>query len=249
MDKLILKPGREKSLKRRHPWVFSGAVAKVQGSPGPGDTVGVWSASGEFLAVAAYSPESQIVARVWDFEERAVDAAFFGERIERAVGQRRALMGAAGAMRLGAAHAPPPRLPEAARLGRRGLAHGARAAGGPLRRAALGPRPRRPRRGAVAARPGAAGAGARARARGVVGHGGGSRISVNKVLELLEKILGRPLQIERIEKQHGDVSHTYADTTRAVQELGFAPKIPLERGLAAEAGWVIENQGLLGVAN
>ena len=100
MDKLILKPGREKSLKRRHPWVFSGAVAKLQGTPGPGETVGVWSATGEFLAVAAYSPQSQIVARVWDWEERAIDAAFFRERMERAVGQRRALMGEVGAMRL-----------------------------------------------------------------------------------------------------------------------------------------------------
>jgi 23S rRNA (cytosine1962-C5)-methyltransferase len=100
LNKLILKPGREKSLKRRHPWVFSGAVAKVQGGPGPGETVGVWSATGEFLAVAAYSPESQIVARVWDWEERAIDSTFFRERIERAVGQRRALMGEAGAMRL-----------------------------------------------------------------------------------------------------------------------------------------------------
>jgi 23S rRNA (cytosine1962-C5)-methyltransferase len=100
MDKLILKPGREKSLKRRHPWVFSGAVAKVQGSPGSGETVGVWSATGEFLAVAAYSPESQIVARVWDWEERVIDGAFFRERIERAIGQRRALMGEVGAMRL-----------------------------------------------------------------------------------------------------------------------------------------------------
>jgi 23S rRNA (cytosine1962-C5)-methyltransferase len=80
--------------------VFSGAVAKLQGSPGPGETVGVWSATGEFLAVAAYSPESQIVARVWDWEERAVDAAFFGERIGQAVGQRLALMGEGGAMRL-----------------------------------------------------------------------------------------------------------------------------------------------------
>jgi 23S rRNA (cytosine1962-C5)-methyltransferase len=100
LNKLILKPGREKSLKRRHPWVFSGAVAKLQGKPGPGETVGVWSATGELLAVAAYSPQSQIVARVWDWEERAVDAAFFHERIERAVGQRRALMGEVGAMRL-----------------------------------------------------------------------------------------------------------------------------------------------------
>jgi len=89
---LILKSGREKSLKRRHPWVFSGAVAKVQGSPGPGETIGLWSATGEFLAVAAYSPTSQIVARVWDWKERAIDRAFFDERIKRAVEQRRTLL-------------------------------------------------------------------------------------------------------------------------------------------------------------
>jgi 23S rRNA (cytosine1962-C5)-methyltransferase len=100
LNKLILKAGREKSLKRRHPWVFSGAVAKVQGAPGPGETIGVWSATGEFLAVAAYSPDSQIAARVWDWDEREVDAAFFGERIERAVAQRRALMGETAAARL-----------------------------------------------------------------------------------------------------------------------------------------------------
>jgi len=92
MSKLILKAGREKSLKRRHPWVFSGAVAKVQGNPGPGETIGLWSATGEFLAVAAYSPTSQIVARVWDWKERAIDRAFFGEHIKRAVEQRRTLL-------------------------------------------------------------------------------------------------------------------------------------------------------------
>ncbi len=102
MHKLILKAGREKSLKRRHPWVFSGAMAKVQGSPGPGETIGVWSATGEFLAVAAYSPESQIVARVWDWKERAIDAAFFQERIKRALQQRRVLLddGSTDAIRL-----------------------------------------------------------------------------------------------------------------------------------------------------
>ena len=92
MNKLILKVGREKSLKRHHPWVFSGALAKVQGSPGPGETIGVWSATGEFLAVAAYSPASQIVARVWDWKDRVIDAAFFQERIKRSVQQRRALL-------------------------------------------------------------------------------------------------------------------------------------------------------------
>jgi 23S rRNA (cytosine1962-C5)-methyltransferase len=100
MHRLILKTEREKSLKRRHPWVFSGAVAKMQGSPAPGETVGVWSATGEFLAVAAYSPDSQIAARVWDWVDRPVDAAFFGERIARALAQRQALMGETGALRL-----------------------------------------------------------------------------------------------------------------------------------------------------
>jgi len=92
VNALILKPGREKSLKRRHPWVFSGAVAKVQGQPGPGETVAIGSATGEFLAVAAYSPQSQIVARVWDWEDRAIDGAFFRGRIERAVEQRRTVL-------------------------------------------------------------------------------------------------------------------------------------------------------------
>jgi 23S rRNA (cytosine1962-C5)-methyltransferase len=100
LNKLILKAGREKSLKRRHPWVFSGAVAKVQGSPGPGETIEVWSATGEFLAVAAYSPQSQIVARAWDWHERVIDGAFFKERITRAIEQRRALMGKTETMRL-----------------------------------------------------------------------------------------------------------------------------------------------------
>ncbi len=93
MHKLILKAGREKSLKRRHPWVFSGAVARVVGKPAPGETVEIQSTAGETLAVAAYSPESQIVARVWDWKKREIDSGFFRERILRAVEQRQALLG------------------------------------------------------------------------------------------------------------------------------------------------------------
>jgi 23S rRNA (cytosine1962-C5)-methyltransferase len=92
MHRLILKPGREKSLKRRHPWVFSGAVAKVHGDPGPGETVEIRSADGQFLAVAAYSAESQIVARVWDWEQRAIDGAFFQERVGQAASRRASLL-------------------------------------------------------------------------------------------------------------------------------------------------------------
>ena len=84
---------------------------------------------------------------------------------------------------------------------------------------------------------------------GVYNIGGGSRISVNKVLALLETILGRPLQIERIARQHGDVTHTYADATRAARDLGFAPKIPLDRGLAAEVQWFQANAPLLEITN
>ena len=60
MRKIILKTGREKALLRRHPWVFSGAIADVEGNPGIGETVDVFSSRGEFLARGAFSPESQI---------------------------------------------------------------------------------------------------------------------------------------------------------------------------------------------
>jgi 23S rRNA (cytosine1962-C5)-methyltransferase len=89
---VVLKKGREKSLKRRHPWLFSGAIEKVVGKPAPGDTVEVRDASGQVLARAAYSPQSQIRARAWTFNpEEEVDAAFFRGRIERALALREAL--------------------------------------------------------------------------------------------------------------------------------------------------------------
>ena len=100
MNRLVLKPGREKSLKRRHPWIFSGAVAKGTGEPKAGETVEIHSTNGEFLAVAAYSPQSQIVARVWDWQKREIDAAFFHERIEQAVALRAQLLPDNEAVRL-----------------------------------------------------------------------------------------------------------------------------------------------------
>ena len=84
MHKLILKPGREKSLKRRHPWIFSGGIGRIEGNPQLGDTIEVCAADGAFLAVGAYSPESQIRARVWDWTMRDIDAGFFAQRVERA---------------------------------------------------------------------------------------------------------------------------------------------------------------------
>jgi 23S rRNA (cytosine1962-C5)-methyltransferase len=87
-----LKPGRDKSLKRRHPWVFSGAVEKITGKPGPGDTVEVKNSSGNAVARAAYSPASQIRARVWTFDAaEEIDAPFFRNRVMRALAMREGL--------------------------------------------------------------------------------------------------------------------------------------------------------------
>ncbi|HVE48147.1 MAG TPA: class I SAM-dependent rRNA methyltransferase [Casimicrobiaceae bacterium] len=83
-----LKPGRDKSLRRRHPWIFSGAIASVRGALESGATVAIESAEGESLAIAAWSPHSQIRARVWSFEPVAVDAAFIRDRVQRAVAAR-----------------------------------------------------------------------------------------------------------------------------------------------------------------
>jgi 23S rRNA (cytosine1962-C5)-methyltransferase len=92
---LILKRGREKSLKRRHPWIFSGAIDHVAGQPASGDTVEVRSAEGAVLGLAAFSPESQISARIWSFEPgAAIDAAFFKARIAQALARRDGLAAA-----------------------------------------------------------------------------------------------------------------------------------------------------------
>jgi len=91
MSVLVLKKGREKSLKRRHPWIFSGAIEKVSGKPESGDTVGVKDSNGKLIAKAAYSPSSQIRARVWTFGDEEIDAAFFRDRLARAMALREAL--------------------------------------------------------------------------------------------------------------------------------------------------------------
>jgi len=92
MKRIILKAGREKSLLRRHPWIFSGAIARVEGSPADGDTVEVRAAQGDFLAHAAYNAQSQITARVWSWKESdKIDADFFRAKITRALAARKAL--------------------------------------------------------------------------------------------------------------------------------------------------------------
>jgi len=93
MPSIILKPGREKSLLRQHPWIFSGAVERVKGNPEPGATVDLLSADGQFLGRAAYSPSSQIRARVWTFNpDEQVDADLFRRRLDCAVSARHVLL-------------------------------------------------------------------------------------------------------------------------------------------------------------
>jgi 23S rRNA (cytosine1962-C5)-methyltransferase len=93
LPRLRLAPGRERSLLRRHPWVFSGAVERLEGEVEAGGTVLVCDARGEPLAQAAYNAQARIAARVWTFDtELRVDAAFFRARAEAAVAARRALL-------------------------------------------------------------------------------------------------------------------------------------------------------------
>jgi 23S rRNA (cytosine1962-C5)-methyltransferase len=88
MPSLPLKAGREKSLLRRHPWIFSGAVQHEDENIASGETVDVLSSTGQYLAQAAYSPSSQIRARVWTFKEEPVDQDFLRKRIRSAVQAR-----------------------------------------------------------------------------------------------------------------------------------------------------------------
>ena len=88
--KLILAPKREASVARRHPWIFSGAIAQAENPPESGGTVHVHDHDGHFLVSAAWSPTSQIRARLWSFDpDEAIDAAFFHRRLERALSIRK----------------------------------------------------------------------------------------------------------------------------------------------------------------
>ena len=87
MKAIRLREGKERSLLRRHPWVFAGSVEK--GKADAGETVRVEAHDGRFLAWAAYSPESQIRVRAWSFDEaERIDAAFFARRVQAAVAMR-----------------------------------------------------------------------------------------------------------------------------------------------------------------
>lgn len=92
MNALILRAGREKSLRRRHPWVFSGAIERLEGAPASGDTVLVKSREGKPLALGAWSPKSRIRCRAWTFDcSEEVGEKFLRRRIAKAVSFRASL--------------------------------------------------------------------------------------------------------------------------------------------------------------
>ncbi|CAH0525913.1 class I SAM-dependent methyltransferase [Vibrio hippocampi] len=81
-----LVKGRDKSVRRKHPWIFSRGIARVVGEPALGETVDVFAHNGEWLGKAAYSPHSQIRARMWSFGDKKqnIDVDFFIQRVQQA---------------------------------------------------------------------------------------------------------------------------------------------------------------------
>jgi 23S rRNA (cytosine1962-C5)-methyltransferase len=89
MKQVILKQGREKSLIRKHPWVFSGAIQRVTGNPDSGETVEIRSFGGQFLGFGAWSPKSQMSARMWTFGNDEIGPDFFRSKISEALSLRK----------------------------------------------------------------------------------------------------------------------------------------------------------------
>jgi len=90
---LILHPGRDKAVRRRHPWIFSGAIARIEGRPEAGAVVDVRAADGTWLAAAEFNPVSQIRARAFCWEAaRPLDAHFWRERLQAGIARRRRLL-------------------------------------------------------------------------------------------------------------------------------------------------------------
>ena len=99
MKTITLRDGKERSLQRRHPWVFQASIAG--GKADPGETVRVEGHDGKFLAWASYSPSSMIRLRAWSFiEAERIDAAFFERRIAQALANRARLPIASDGLRL-----------------------------------------------------------------------------------------------------------------------------------------------------
>jgi 23S rRNA (cytosine1962-C5)-methyltransferase len=97
---MLLRPGKERSLARHHPWIYSGAVDHLRGHCEPGDVVVVRDSTGRVLGRAGYNAASQIVGRMWTFDDTVIDDVFVAKRIEAAVARRRVLDDITNAARL-----------------------------------------------------------------------------------------------------------------------------------------------------
>ena len=101
MIEVILRKGREKSLLKRHPWVYESAIADVHGKPAPGDLVRIVAHDSRFLAWAAWSPASAIRARCWSFcKDDEINEAWMERRLQRAIRAREPLLERTTALRL-----------------------------------------------------------------------------------------------------------------------------------------------------
>jgi len=90
-NSIILKSGKEKAVRKGHPWIFSGAIKEISGEPGIGETVAVMASTGELIGKAAYSPISKIRARMWAWGDEEITPDYFRQRLRRAIGLRQSL--------------------------------------------------------------------------------------------------------------------------------------------------------------
>jgi 23S rRNA (cytosine1962-C5)-methyltransferase len=112
MPQIILHPDKERSVFRRHPWLFAGSVAHLKGRANSGDTVEVLTDNGKPLGKAAWSPKSQIRARMWTFDpDETVDDAFFKRRVAQSVARRAVMPELRGQQGLRLIHAESDGLP------------------------------------------------------------------------------------------------------------------------------------------
>jgi 23S rRNA (cytosine1962-C5)-methyltransferase len=89
MIDIILKKGKEKAAILRHPWIFSGALDKIKGSPANGEIVAVWSASQEFLAYGFFNDQSRVALRLMEWDQSVmIDEAWYAQRLKKAIASR-----------------------------------------------------------------------------------------------------------------------------------------------------------------
>jgi 23S rRNA (cytosine1962-C5)-methyltransferase len=97
---IVLRAGKERSIARRHPWVFSGAIDHVRGQGEPGAVAAVRDHQGQLLGRAGYNPASQIAARMWTFDDAPVDDGLVSGRLATAIAKRGSLANVSNGVRL-----------------------------------------------------------------------------------------------------------------------------------------------------